>query len=175
MKRPVLIIIIIAAAIVFYIAENYSTTVDYRGENFKMSKGYWSYEDYKDDPNNLNTNELERIEKVMIEASIGTNFNTREQFIQAVFSLKFPGYGLNQYGEKQQVDGSTLSMFSVEIPQIDKDRYFVARKSGGHLILVDDFVANSVSNVISSVKLEVTNLLYYDDKGLLVQKHYVAR
>jgi hypothetical protein len=111
----------------------------------------------------------------MVGTSIGTNSDTREQLSHAVFSLKFPGYGLSQFGEKQQADGSTLSMFSVEVPQRDKDRYFVARQTGSRFTLVDDFVASLASNRISQVKLEGMNLLYYDDKGLHVREHQVTQ
>ena len=48
--------------------------------------------------------------------------------------------GLSSLGEKAQTDESVLTMMSVEIPQRDKDRNFVARKSNNHLTLVDDFV-----------------------------------
>jgi hypothetical protein len=136
-----------------------------------MSKRYASYEDYKDDPNNLDTNEIPRIEKTMLEANIGKDFANREQFSRAVFGLKFPGYGLSSLGEKAQSDGSVLSMMSVEIPQRDKDRYFIARKLQNHLILVDDFVATSGTNTISEVKLDGTKLGYFTGQGMLVREH----
>jgi hypothetical protein len=178
MNRTNRIFIIIAALVLLYFARGFfggSDTIEYRGEHFKMAKNFWSYEDYKDDPNNLDSNGVSRIEAVMRDASIGTNFDSREQFIHAVFGLKFPGYGLEAFGEKQQSDGSSLSMFSVEIPQRDKDRYLVARLTGGRYALVDDFVASSVSNDISQVKLESTSLRYYDGNGLLVREHKMSQ
>ena len=175
MKRSIWSIVAIAFVVVLYLAWDYwnnaSDTIDYQGQQFKMSKTYWTYEDYKDDPNNLATNELSRIEAVIRGASIGTNFDTREHFIDAVFSLKFPGYGLEQFGEKAQPDGSSLSMFSVEIPQREKDRYLTARVTRAQYILVDDFIASSVSNAVSQVKLEGTTLRYYDAAGSLVREH----
>ena len=42
-----------------------SRVIHYRGESFDLSKAYSSYEDYKDDPNNLATNELSRIERAI--------------------------------------------------------------------------------------------------------------
>ena len=142
-------------------------TIEYRGEHFKMNKRYSSYEDYKDDPNNLDTNDILRIEKAILNANIGKAFDTREQFSRAVFGVKFPGYGLSSLGEKVQPDGSVLSMMSVEIPQRDKDRYLVARRSKNHLFLVDDFVANAGSNTISQVKLDGSMLLYTTDEACL--------
>jgi len=179
MKIPIVRIVAVTAVVaVLYFTRVFhgggSDTIEYRGEHFKMGKTYWSYEDYKDDPNNLNTNGLSHLEAVMLGASIGTNFATGEEFAHAVFGLKFPGYGLSQFGEKQQADGSVLSMFSVEIPQRDKDRYFVARKAGKRFTLVDDFAAGSLSNVISQVKCEGMSLRYYDDRGSLVREHQMT-
>lgn len=179
MKRSVWISIVIAAVVLFYFTRSFhsggSDTIEYQGERFKMAKSYWSYEDYKDDPNNLDTNELSRIEAVMVETSIGTLFDTREQFVHAAFHLKFPGYGLEEFGEKPQSDGSGLSMFSIEIPQRAKDRYLVARITGGRYTLVDDFVACTTSNVVSKVELEGMSLRYYDAKGLLIREHQISQ
>ena len=148
-------------------------TIEYRGQHFKMSKRYWSYEDYNDDPNNLDTNELPRIEKTMLDANIGPVFASREQFSHVVFGLKFPGYGLSSLGEKAQSDGSVLILMSVEIPQRDKDRYFVARKTANSVTLVEDFVLPSGSNSVSEVKVEGAKLLYYDQHGLLLREHRI--
>lgn len=149
-------------------------TIVYGGQHFKMSKRYWSYEDYKDDPYNLDTNELPRIEKTMLDANIGPVFGSREQFIHAVFGLKFPGYGLSSLGEKPQPDGSVLILMSVEIPQRDKDRYFVARKTANSATLVEDFVLTAGSNSVSEIKLEGTKLLYYNRHGLLLREHQIT-
>lgn len=149
-------------------------TIEYQGQHFKMSKRYGSYEDYKDDPNNLDTNELPRIGKTMSDANIGPVFGSREQFIHAVFGLKFPGYGLSSLGEKARSDGSVLILMSVEIPQRDKDRYFVGRKTATSVTLVEDFVLTAGSNSVSEVKLEGTKLLYYNQQGLLVREHQIT-
>ena len=180
MSRSDWTILAIVLVVLLYLVRHHRSeggddTIEYRGEQFKMAKAYESYEDYKDDPNNLATNELSRIEKVMLGTSIGTNFGTREQLSHAVFGLKFPGYGFSGFGEKLQADGSTLLMFSVEVPHRDKDRYFLVRKTGDHFILVDDFVVSSVSNSISKVTLEGMRLLYYDGKGLRVREHQMTQ
>jgi hypothetical protein len=151
-----------------------SDTIEYRGMHFKMRKFYADYEDYKEDPNNLDTNELTHIEAVMLGAQISTNYDTRKQFIRAMFDMKFPGYGLEQFGEKQQADGSILSMFSVDIPQRDKDRYFVARNFGHGFTIVDDFVASSASNAIFRAALTGNKLDYFDEGGQVVREHDIA-
>jgi hypothetical protein len=58
----------------------------------------------------------------------------------------------------------------VEIPQRDKDRFIVVRKTEGPLKLVDDFVIGTATNAIQRVKLEKQTLRYYDDKDHLVRE-----
>jgi hypothetical protein len=178
MKRSAWPIVVIALALLFYAARHFredaSDTIEYRGEHFKLTKAYSTYDDYKDDPDNLNTNELKRIEKIMIEASFPSSLATREEFIRALFDLKFPGYGAGSIGSQPQTDdGSTLLVESVEIPQREKDRYLVARESGGRLVLVDDFVATTATNVISQVKLQAGKLHYFDRTGAIVREKAV--
>src|SRR5262245_44506825 len=117
MKRNAWVFLVVAIFAIVYVVSHLragSGTIEYYGETFKTAKKYWSYEDYKDDPNNLDTNELARIEKVMTEASLPAVFNSRREFIHAMFKLKFPGYGLGGIGERAQTDdGSELTVESV--------------------------------------------------------------
>jgi hypothetical protein len=170
-----LLIIVAILALEFYrnhLFEKNSDTLDYRGEHFKMRKAYSTYEDYKDDPDNLDTNELDRIEQVMISAKIPSSFKNREEFTHTlIYDLKFPGYGMGGIGEQPQTDdGSTLDVESVEIPQRGKDRFIVVREFQGHLNLLDDFVFGTATNVIKHVKLEKQKLFYYDTQGNLVRE-----
>jgi hypothetical protein len=148
-----------------------TNTIDYQGQQFKMSRAYLSYEDYKDDPNNLDTNELDRIEQAMEGAEVPASFHSRKEFIDAIFDVKFPGYGLGGIGEAAKTDdGSTLEVASVEIPQRDKDRFFVVREAGGQLNLVDDFVYGTATNTIQHVKLEKGRLYYLNGQGVVVRE-----
>jgi hypothetical protein len=97
MKRNACAISAVAVFALIYLFRHLSgviDTIDYHGQSFKTARKYWSYEDYKDDPNNLDTNELGRIEKAMAEASLPSTFPSRKEFIHALFELQFPGYGL---------------------------------------------------------------------------------
>jgi hypothetical protein len=174
MKRNAWVALVVALFAVVYVARHLSGgsgTIDYCGQTFKTAKKYWSYEAYKDDPNNLDTNELARIEKVMTEASLPPAFNSRKEFIHAMFELKFPGYGLGGIGDRAQTDdGSELTVESVEIPQRDKESYVVVRESTGRLIVLDDFVHGTATNAVRHVKLEANKLKYFDDKGALVRE-----
>jgi hypothetical protein len=147
--------------------------IEYHGVNFKMRKPYLTYEDYKDDPDNLDTNELDGIDHVMTSAKIPSSFKDRASFIRAVFDLKFPGYGARSFGEGAQADdGSVIDAESIEIPQRDKERCFVVRAYRGEWNLLDDFVYGTATTTIQRVKLEKQILRYYDGKdNLLREKH----
>jgi hypothetical protein len=146
-------------------------TITYQGQQFKMAKPYPSYEDYKDDPNNLDTNELGRIEQAMTTAEVPKAFKNRKEFIHALFDLKFPGYGLGGIGEIPKTDdGSILDVEEIEIPQRDKSRYLVVREAAGHLDLLDDFVASTATNAITHVQLQSHTLRYYDEHGTVVRE-----
>jgi hypothetical protein len=146
------------------------TTIPYRGETFRMSKRYESYEDYKDDPNNLDTNDLDRIERAIIRAPIPSSFPTEKEFWHALFQLKFPGYGFGGLGSFPQSDGSTCGLYSVEIPLRNKERYVLGRTSGGRVDVLDDFVFDAESNQIAQVKIVGTNLQYLDSQGAIVRQ-----
>ena len=59
---------------------------------------------------------------------------------QQASQIRFPGYGRGA-GPKVAADGREFLVETLEIPQVDKERYFVLEKvRGGRLRLVDDFV-----------------------------------
>lgn len=169
-------IVIIACVFILQLFHNglhggSSDTLEYRGQQFKMSKAYPSYEDYKDDPNNLDTNELDRIEQVMTNAPVPATFKDSKAFIGFIFDLGFPGYGVGGLGVSPQTDdGSTLITESVEIPQRGKERVIAVRQSGGQLKTIDDFVYDRAINQISAIKLEKQTLRYYDAQNRLLRE-----
>ncbi|HEY1790796.1 MAG TPA: hypothetical protein VGJ73_21790 [Verrucomicrobiae bacterium] len=149
-------------------------TIDYQGQQFKMSRPYAEYDDYKDDPNNLNTNELPRIEQAMEAVKIPASFKDRKAFIDFMIGdLEFPGYGSGFLGASSKTDdGSTIETAMVEIPQRDEERVAVVRKeAGAELKLVDDFIySGSDTNDITRVRLDRGQLEYFDRWESLVRK-----
>ncbi len=145
-------------------------TIEFRGERFQTSKRFWGYESYKNDPDNLASNEFVRIEKAILDANVGPSFDSRKSFISAVMSLRFPGYGLSTSGEISQADGSALSMDSIEIPHRDKRCILVARRVGDQFTVVDDFVVGESTNEISNVRLEGSLLRYFNANNLLLRE-----
>lgn len=147
-------------------------TIEYRGSEFKTRKAYPSYEDYKDDPNNLDTNELARIEQVMTNAPVPAHFaNVQELGHFMIFELKFPGYGEGGIGEEVNTDdGSKWLVQFVEIPQRDKERILTFRQSGQAYDLIDDFICSTADGGVRRVVLEKQVLRYYDGRSQLLRE-----
>jgi hypothetical protein len=118
-----------------------SDEIDYRGHKIKLSKSYSSFEDYKNDPDNIAPWEVERVQQLVTNAPIGSRFDSRLDASKAIGRIAFPGYGSGGFTETTQADGSVLMGFSVEIPQAQKKRYFVFSGKDGVYTLVDDFVS----------------------------------
>lgn len=135
-----------------------------------MSKAFRSYEDYKDDPNNLPTNELGRIERAITNAPFPSRFQSQVDLARAVLHLRFPGYGCGGRGAYPLSDGTTCSVFSVEIPMTGRERFFVGRTSGKEVAVLDDFVLNLGTNEITQVKIDGTRIRYYDQQGALLRE-----
>lgn len=145
-------------------------SIDYRGTPVRVSRPYGSYEEYKDDPNNIAPGENAKVTKLVGEAPIQKRFASRKEMVHAVFALKFPGYGLSSLDEARQPDGSVLSMHAIEIPRADRHRFIVFRGTGEGYVLVDDFIA-AANPRISKVREENGKLAYYDRAGKLILSH----
>jgi hypothetical protein len=117
-----------------------SDEIDYRGQKIKLSKSYASWEEYKNDPNNIAPFEIDRVQRLVADAPIGSRFDSLIDASRAVGAIAFPGYGSSGFTDRKQPDGSALTGFSVEIPQAAKERYFVFRGSDGAYTLIDDFI-----------------------------------
>jgi hypothetical protein len=141
--------------------------IEYRGVMFKMKRAYETYEDYKDDPDNLAPGEAARAAQVVRSASVPKQFDDRRTLIHGMFDLVFPGYGLGAFGERAQPDGSVLSGHAIELPQSGNSRILVYRGVGGHYVLVDDFV-ESDDKAIMGVRAEGKKLIYTKMNGQTV-------
>jgi hypothetical protein len=151
-----MVVLVITAALVWEgIRRLIPSYVDYHGEKIKLSKFYLDYDDYKDDPDNIAPSETERVQRLVSGAPIAASFPGRKEAVDAVFDIKFPGYGSGGMGPIEKDEGA-LNGLSVEIPRTDKDRYFIFQNAGGSYKLVDDFVASGISDF----HLDGTNLVY---------------
>jgi hypothetical protein len=139
------------------------SSIEYRGENIKLTKYYLDYDDYKNDPENIDPSETDRVQRLVSEAPIAHSFANRKDAVGAVFKVKFPGYGVGGFGAIKDGDGS-LNGFSVEIPRAGKNRYFIFRNSHGNYALVDDFIDLDTLQ-IETVREEHGNLVYCTASG----------
>jgi hypothetical protein len=118
--------------------------IEYRGEHIKLTRHYADFDDYKNDPDNIHRTETARVQRLVMEAPIATQFPSRLEAAKAVGEIAFPGYGSSGWQAVPQADGSILTGFSVEVPRAQQDRCFALRCSAGSCALVDDFLAPDV-------------------------------
>jgi hypothetical protein len=138
--------------------------IEYQGQHFKLTKNYRSYDEYKNDPENLDPSEVARVEAAIVGAKVARSYPDRRQMVFATIQLQFPGYGLTHFGEKPQPDGSSLAGVAVEIPRANKERVLVFRGRDGHYTLIDDFVAET-DEEIKLVREEAGRLVYCSFAG----------
>jgi len=155
---------IVCAVIVCYVLwsvlrRHIPSNIEYQGEQIRLSKFYTSYEDYKDDPDNIDPSENSRVSHLVREAPIASTFSDRKEMIDALFKVKFPGYGAGPFSEFRQADGTMLDVSFIEIPRAAEDRVFTFHASDGKYRLLDDFVLDGHSSV-KSARLELGNVIY---------------
>ncbi len=145
-------------------------SIDYQGNEIKLTKLYGDYHDYKNDPDNIDPSENENVEALMRGATIPDAFPNRDAMDKAISDLKFPGYGSMSSGRMHQPDGSILSIQSVEIPRCNSDRMFVfsVNERTDEYKLLDDFVYDTSKTLINDVRRDGHNLVYLNPKKEVV-------
>ena len=140
--------------------------IKYQGETIKLSERYPDMGAYEDDPNNLPSEEIDRIAGLIKSAAIPQSFRTREQAGEYLYSeIKFPGYGLSL----MQLD-KPLALFSIEIPKKDEDRWIAIVQQGGKWVVVDDFVWPTAKGFINRAAAESSRVRYFDRNGNLLRE-----
>ncbi len=114
-------------------------SIEYLGHSIKLTRDYSTYEEYKDDPNNIDPSQSQLVEQLVSQAPVKIRYQSRDELTKRIFEIMFPGYGLADLGAQRQSD---LSMYGIEIPQVGKSRYLVFRETNGVYTLMDDFVAS---------------------------------
>lgn len=133
--------------------------IEYRGEKIKLTKSYSDFDDYKNDPENIDPAETMRVQRLVMQAPIDREFESLIDASKAIGEIAFPGYGSGVFPQQRQPDGTSLIAFSIEIPRAEKDRWFVFRAAEGKHLLIDEFVAPDVP-LISRVAEENGVLVY---------------
>jgi hypothetical protein len=162
--------LLIVAAIVFLLVVVWAIVrralpsyVEYRGEKIKLTKFYLDYDDYKNDPDNIDPSETRRVQRLVSEAPIAQSFADRKQAVDAVFDIKFPGYAAGGFGPPDTADGA-LNGLEVEIPRANASRMFIFQNVGGAYKLVDDFVDTDPAG-IREFHRQGANLTYTTANG----------
>jgi hypothetical protein len=145
--------------------ERQSNEVDYRGEKVKLSKTYASYDDYKNDPENIDRSETERVQRLVLAAPIAKTFGSRLEVSKAIGQIAFPGYGSSGFDEQVQADGSVLTGFSVEVPRASSERYFVFQGKSGVYTLIDDFAHPDSAGLLHHVARRGNDLVFTSIAG----------
>ncbi len=112
-------------------------TIDYRGQEVKLSRRCFDYDDYKNDPSNIHPSEVTRVQAMVREAGVKKRFSTWEDAGHDVLDVAFPGYGSGS----MKSEWKSLRVFSIEIPKAEDCRVFVLQPSGSEWVLTDDFLA----------------------------------
>jgi hypothetical protein len=142
-------------------------TVLYHGHTIRLSKYYFDYDDYKNDPDNIAPEDRPLAANLVRTAPVPHDFATRLEMIHATVEVCFPGYGQGQFGEVGQPDGSVLAGYSVEVPAANEDRIFVFRGTGGAYTLLADFIASGDLG-IRGVAREGDELVFHSWTGQVV-------
>lgn len=170
---------IIAGAVVlcWWLLQHFGVTgmteIDYQGRKIKLSKSYASYEDYKDDPDNILPSETALVQKLVKEAPIEHMFVSKRLMFQGAGEIVFPGYGMSGARTHPAADGSELAVVVIEIPRADMDRFLVFRVRGQACELVDDFVYPTFPGVID-VREENGLFVYSSENGNQVLRRRAA-
>lgn len=157
--------------------ERRSNEIDYRGERIKLSKAYASYDDYRNDPANIDASETERVQRLVLGAPIARTFGSLIEASKAIGQIAFPGYGSGGFVEQAQGDGSVLTGFSVEVPRARKERCFVLEGRNGVYTLIDDFIYPDTAGLLRRVVRRGNELVFVsiDGKETLVRPYAPKR
>lgn len=139
----------------------------YRGERIELSKAYSDYDDYKNDPENIHPSERARVQALVKSAPVAKSSPDAITLARVVSNVAFPGYGTGRFADTPQTDGTRLTVYAVEIPVTDQNRYLLFRNTGSEFVLVDDFVDRSTME-IAEINVEGDEWIYRSRNGAVV-------
>lgn len=141
------------------------TCVVYQGETVRLSRTYADFPEYRDDPNNLPASEIPRIASLLKDAPVPARFATREAAGDFLFTLMFPGYGFSLL----QL-GKPVAMYSLEVPQMNEDRWITAVPQGQEWLVIDDFVWPTARGYIRAAEYDGKTIRYFDRSGAILRE-----
>lgn len=162
-KRWLILIAFVVLAALWWVRNNRTDVAKYRGETIKLSKSYFDYDQYKNDPNNIDPTETKRVQALVITAPIAHSFASRLDVFRATQDIVFPGYGSGVAAGPQPGENELFAV-TIEIPRANKDRFFVLRGRNGQYELIDDFVREEIP-FPAGVREESGSYVFFDRAG----------
>lgn len=139
--QKLLIGLLFAALLVFLITFALFS-VEYQGHRIWLSYPLLDIDSFKNAPNNISLRQARRVERLLLAASIATDYPGMSEAIRAAGALQFTGYGSYAVPFATPA-GERLVLFCVEVPRVGEDRCLLFRgQKGGDVKLHDDFVTN---------------------------------
>ncbi|MDB6064408.1 MAG: hypothetical protein JWR26_616 [Pedosphaera sp.] len=96
--------------------------IEWRGQKFKLKKKYFDYEAYKDDSNQLATNEVVHVKTAMLAAEVPKIAVSWEELRKSLRQMRFPGFGSSYNGAVKDGQGNHYILYEYEIPQTQEQR-----------------------------------------------------
>jgi hypothetical protein len=138
----------------------------YEGQQFRLSKEYHDFDDFKDDPNNFLPEESQRMADAVRAVRFIAEAESREVVMRQMFAKQFPGFGCGSLGiQRNQLDD--VAAFSVEIPRTRTDRVLGYVRVDNRFILVSDFIAPDEPMLARAILDHETLKFYSWDNTLL--------
>jgi hypothetical protein len=127
-----------AAVFWFYQSKIAISEIEFLGENFKLPRSYSSYDSYRNDPENLGTKNLKRVQELVQTSPVSGTFESVESFGKYAFALKFPGFGMSNIPVEACDPGCML--LAIEVPGTKKWRHLLAIQRPSGIVVADDFI-----------------------------------
>jgi hypothetical protein len=163
-KRSLILVAVTIFAIFWWLKSARFDVVHYQGQTIKLSKAYFDFDQYKNDPDNIAASETARVQTLVAAAPIAHSFADRRYIYGATSEIEFPGYGMGGFTSDPQPDGTELFGVSIEIPRANKERYIIFRGRNGNYEVADDFVYDETP-LPSSIREEKGTYIVFDRDG----------
>jgi len=142
--------------------------IAWRGEKFKLKQKYLDYEEYKDDTDQVATNEVERVKQFMLAIKVPKVASSDKDLIRALSEMRFPGFGSSYVGLVRDEHGTRYILNEYEIPQKQEQRtllYRVEKDGTCHLVIDGVSVDHQNDHMLgnSEVKVEDGKLKHFYD------------
>ena len=162
MKRGIVIValLVVAAMACEVFTRVMPSTIEYRGQQIKLTRFYFDYDQYKNDPDNIHPSETARVQELVRRSPVSKAYPNWQAAVSGVHDIVFPGYGSGSLKSEWQ----TLRAMSIEVPRAEQDRIFVFHISPTSCELFDEFLAPAELGV-AEVQEKDGALIFLNYKG----------